>query len=56
MKIDRYSGHAPRSRELAAQLAATSTQCVGCEGCAGICSALIDAMLLPDLFLRDRTA
>ena len=56
MKIERHSGHAPRSRALATQIAAMPSQCVGCEGCEGVCAALIDAMILPELILKDRAA
>ena len=56
MQIDRKIAHAPRSRALASDMATMPSACVGCDGCQGICQSLIDAMLLPDLLLRERAA
>lgn len=56
MEIDRLVGQAPRAERLAQQLAAMQGPCVGCSGCRGLCSALIEAVSLPDVILRrDRT-
>lgn len=56
MQSQRKIAHAPRSRALADNLATMNSTCVGCEGCEGLCAALIDAMLLPEIVLRDRGA
>ncbi|MFC6639497.1 hypothetical protein [Sulfitobacter sediminilitoris] len=56
MQLQRKIAYAPRSRALAKDLSQLPGPCVGCEGCQGVCAALIDAMLLPEIVLRDRPA
>ena len=56
MQTNRKIAHAPRSQALAKDLSMMPDPCVGCEGCQGVCAALIDAMLLPEIILRDRAA
>ena len=53
MLTDRKIAHAPRSHALAREIANMPSACVGCTGCQGICEMLIDAMLLPEIILRD---
>ncbi len=54
MLSTRTVGHAPRTQALAQQTQAMTGPCIGCTGCQGICQALFDAMLLPDLILKER--
>ncbi|KIN65339.1 hypothetical protein Z945_380 [Sulfitobacter noctilucae] len=56
MQAKRIVGHAPRTQALADDLDTLQGPCVGCAGCQGICQALFDAILVPDLILRDRHA
>jgi hypothetical protein len=51
MKIDRSKAETPIVNSLAAELSSMRTPCVGCPGCDGLCAALIDTMVLPDLIL-----
>lgn len=51
MKIERKAAFAPRTSALALDLASLQAPCVGCDGCTGLCDALIDALTLPDLLL-----
>ncbi|MGR3803372.1 hypothetical protein [Marinibacterium profundimaris] len=56
MKIDRSFPPSPRSQELLAKLNGIYGPCVGCTVCDGLCQALIDALMLPDVIVRhDRT-
>ncbi len=51
MMIDRKTGHAPRAEALAREIAGLREPCVGCPGCTGLCPALIEALVLPDLLV-----
>ena len=53
MTITRSRGETRRSTELATIIAGMGTPCVGCEGCRGLCRALIEAITLPDTILSD---
>ncbi len=55
MQTKRIVAHAPHTHALAADLAALHGPCIGCKGCEGLCQALIDAMLVPDIILNGRT-
>ena len=55
MEINRKHGYAPRTSAAAAQVAAMAEPCVGCTDCQGLCQALIEAVVLPDILLS-RTA
>ncbi|MCR8825015.1 hypothetical protein [Pseudosulfitobacter koreensis] len=55
MQTKRTVAHAPQTRLLAADLASLQGPCIGCKGCEGLCQALIDAMLVPDMILNGRT-
>lgn len=56
MQTKRTVAYAPQTHALAADLAALQGPCVGCRGCEGLCQALIDAMLIPDMILNGRTS
>lgn len=56
MKIDREIGSAPKTVQLGQQIASMREPCVGCEGCKGLCAALIEMVTLPDAILdRERS-
>ncbi len=56
MQIRRDIAHAPRARALSRQLANLQGGCVGCDGCTGLCTALLEALTLPDLILKEKAA
>ena len=56
MQIRRDIAHAPRARALGRTVAGLRGGCVGCEGCAGLCTALLEALTLPDLVLKEKQA
>ncbi len=56
MDIDRRIAHAPRSRALAGQIAGLRGGCVGCTDCTGLCLALIEALILPGVVLKEKPA
>ncbi len=47
----RQIGHAPRTARLARELARLQTPCIGCSECRGLCHALIEALVLPEVIL-----
>ncbi len=51
MQINRGENQAPRVEQVTARAAHLQDACVGCTECTGLCLALIDAMVLPDLIL-----
>jgi hypothetical protein len=54
MKIIRNRPQTPNVNELSMDLAQLNNPCVGCCDCVGLCDALIDALVLPDLVLSKR--
>ena len=56
MTTDRLIAHAPRTEALARNVARMTTTCIGCTGCAGLCQAMIEVMILPDVILNPREA
>ncbi|WP_202530589.1 hypothetical protein [Maritimibacter harenae] len=54
MQIDRQTGHAPRSQDLAHKMSGLKSGCVGCTDCKGLCHELIEAMLVPELVLKGK--
>lgn len=54
MQVKREYGFAPRTRALAGEVAALSGGCVGCKDCNGLCEALLEALTLPDMILKDK--
>lgn len=51
MNINRTQPAVTNTNALAAHLSDLNGPCVGCSGCNGLCAALIDALLVPDLVL-----
>ena len=56
MQIRRDIAHAPRTRALGRTVASLQDGCVGCASCSGLCTALLEALTLPDLVLKGREA
>lgn len=56
MKIDRKIGHAPATAKLSQDLSRVEGTCVGCEDCRGLCAALIEAIMVPDMILSGAKA
>ena len=52
MKTERLIGYAPRTRAMGEQLVTVEGPCIGCSGCTGLCSALIEALSVPDVVLN----
>lgn len=53
MKIDRSFPPSPRSKELLSKLNELYGPCIACKTCDGLCEALIDALMLPDIIVKD---
>lgn len=51
MIINRDTGSARNTAQLAQELAGLHGPCVGCKDCQGLCAALIEALVLPDVIL-----
>lgn len=56
MQIRRDIAHAPRARALGQKIANLRGGCVGCQSCSGLCTALLEALTLPDLVLKEKEA
>ncbi|WP_292022566.1 hypothetical protein [Maritimibacter sp. UBA3975] len=54
MQVDRQTGHAPRTRDVASRIVELKQGCVGCADCRGLCHELIETMLVPDLVLKGK--
>lgn len=54
MKIIRNKAETPNMTELSMGLAQLNNPCVGCSDCVGLCEALIDTLILPDLILSKK--
>jgi len=52
MERKRKIANTPRMRTVVEQVQSLRGPCVGCKECRGVCDALIDAVVLPDLILR----
>ncbi|QEW18082.1 hypothetical protein LA6_000239 [Marinibacterium anthonyi] len=52
MNIDRTRPPTARLKELSRKLDEIYGPCLACEDCTGICAALIDALMLPDVIVR----
>lgn len=50
MTMKQVAGYAPRVTELARELGQLGC-CIGCDGCRGMCPALVEALALPDAIL-----
>lgn len=51
MTVSRGHIETPRIDDLTSNLFALQGPCIGCSGCSGVCDALIDALIVPDLVL-----
>ncbi|MEX0303969.1 MAG: hypothetical protein AB3N24_16240 [Leisingera sp.] len=51
MQISRSKSTAPKVKALATVVSELQGPCVGCTNCVGLCEALIDTLVLPDLIL-----
>lgn len=56
MDIDRSLPRNDHSQKLVTQLNEIYGPCVGCKECDGLCQALIDALMLPDMIVRTRAS
>lgn len=56
MDIERNIAYAPRTRALAGDIAGLRGGCVGCKDCSGLCDALMEALYLPGVVLREKEA
>jgi len=56
MIVDRKTGFAPKVTQLAQDMAGLQGPCIGCEGCRGLCLALIEALTVPDVILSKTKA
>ena len=57
MHIVQSTAPVTRSEDLARELSRLTGPCVGCRECRGLCAALIEALVLPDIILsRDPAA
>ena len=54
MKIARQAGHAPKTAALSHDVQALA-HCVGCAECNGLCTELVEALILPDIILKPRS-
>ena len=54
MQIKRSKAETPKANALATELSGLYGPCVGCSDCSGLCTALIDALILPDVILRKK--
>ncbi len=52
--VARNRGETRRSKALAATVANLGVPCLGCTDCRGICTELLEALVLPDVILNDR--
>ena len=46
----------PRTDVLACHFQALGGTCIGCHGCIGICTALLDVVMLPDAVLKPKAS
>lgn len=54
MQITRTKPAMTQMSALSAELNTLNGPCVGCEGCNGLCEALIDALMLPNIILSKK--
>jgi len=54
MNISRSKAETPRLNELSVELSQLHGPCVGCSDCVGLCVALIDALVVPDVILSKK--
>ena len=51
MQIDRGKSDTRNAEALAAEIYGLQGPCVGCTDCVGLCEALIETLVLPDVVL-----
>ncbi len=51
MEINRSQAPTPRVQALSVEISGLNGPCVGCSDCVGLCPALIEALVLPDVIL-----
>jgi heterodisulfide reductase subunit C len=56
MNINRNKAGTHLTEALASEINALQGPCVGCSKCTGLCNALIDALVLPDLILSRKSS
>ncbi len=54
MQINRTKAETPKLDSLAGQVSALQGPCVGCSNCVGLCEALIDTLILPEVILSKK--
>lgn len=54
MNISRSKAETPRLNSLSAEISQLHGPCVGCSDCVGLCMALIDALVVPDVILSKK--
>ena len=54
MNISRSKAETPRLNSLSVEISHLNGPCVGCQDCVGLCMALIDALVLPDVILSKK--
>lgn len=54
MHIDRTKADTPNVNALSVSLSGLGGPCVGCTECVGLCQALIDALVVPDIVLAKK--
>lgn len=54
MKIERKIAESPRARAIAERVSGLPGPCVGCRECRGLCEALLDALVLPEIILHPK--
>ena len=51
MEVSRTQAQTPRVKALSVEISGLHGPCVGCQDCVGLCTALIEALVLPDVIL-----
>lgn len=54
MMIERSIAHAPRTAALAQDVSRMTTTCIGCTDCGGLCQAMIEVVVVPQIVLHPR--
>ena len=52
MMTQRSIANAPRTTALAQDLSRMATTCIGCTDCGGVCQAVIEVVVLPQVILH----
>lgn len=53
LTITRRRGETDRVEAIATRVAGLGVPCVGCSDCRGLCQALIEVMVVPEVVLSD---